>query len=93
MALATAVLGGSVLDIIEVQMAQVGMFDVPEEWNPDAYKLLVNVFYLCPYIMALLGLFFLFITIFQRYGVDQTEDEEEEYDQNGNRIYYNGGAL
>jgi len=91
-ALSTAVIGGSTLDILEVQMAQAGMLDVPEKWNPDAYKPLINIFYICPYIMSLLGLFVLFITIFQRYGIDQSEDEEY-YDNQGNQIIYNGGAL
>lgn len=91
-ALATAVVGGSIIDIVEVQLVQAGMVDVPAEWSPDAYKLLINIFYVMPYVISLLGLFILFVTIYQRYGIDQEEEEYEE-DEYGNKIYYNGGAL
>ena len=99
MALATAVVGGSVLDILEVQMAGTGMLDVPNEWLIQSgstyyhpYTIMVNIFYAMPYIMALLGLLILFVTIYHRYTADTVEeDEEDEY--NAYMQQYNGGAL
>ena len=85
-ALWVAVIGGSVLDLIEYQFQLAGFFDVSAEWNvySTAYTVLVNLFYFGPYIIALLGLFVLLYTIYQRYFRD---DDEDDY------IMYNGGRL
>ena len=85
-ALWVAVVGGSILDIVEYQFVQSGVFDVSPEWNVygTVYTGLVNFFYFCPYVIALLGLFVLLYTIYQRYFRD---DDEDDY------MYYNGGRL
>lgn len=97
-ALATAVIGGSILDILEVQLAGAGLLDVSTEWLTPVgdtyihpYTILVNIFYAMPYIMALLGLVILFVTIYHRY-ISDTEEEDEE-DEYAYMQQYNGGAL
>ena len=76
-ALVLAVLGGSILDLLEGQFYAMGMYSLPPEWDTTAGEsMLVNVFYAVPYVLGLLGLFVLFVTIWHRVGRDREEEEE-----------------
>ena len=81
-ALSVAVFGGSILDIIEGNMYDLGMYAIDGDWGSAAswfaYDSVVNVFYLTPYIIAGLGVIILVVTIWHRHN----SDEEEDYQQN-----------
>lgn len=81
MALTVAVLGGSILDMLEGQFYAMGWYSLPAEWDTNAGEgMLVNIFFAMPYILGLLGLFVLFVTIYHRVGQDrEDEDEYNEY--------------
>ena len=82
-ALSVAVFGGSILDIIEGNMYDLGMYAIDGDWGSAsswfAYDSVVNIFYLTPYIIGLLGVVILFLTIWHRHGSDEPEDENEYY--------------
>lgn len=78
LALVLAVLGGSILDLLEGQFYSLGFYDnLPPEWDTTAGEgMLVNIFYAIPYILGLLGIFVLVVTIWHRVGRDREEEEE-----------------
>lgn len=80
-ALSVAVLGGSLVDILEKKFYDLGFFAIEGQWGEGftAYYAVVNIFYLTPYIMAGLGVLILIITIWHRHGSDR---EEDVYDPN-----------
>lgn len=82
LALVIAIFGGSILDLLEGNFYALGFYsNLPAEWDTTAGEgMLVNIFYAVPYILAILGLFVLFVTIFHRVGRDR-EDEDEEYNE------------
>lgn len=77
-ALVIAILGGSILDLLEGQFYAMGWYsNLPAEWDTTVGEsMLVNVFYACPYILGLLGIFVLIVTIWHRVGRDREEEEE-----------------
>lgn len=77
-ALVLAIVGGSIMDLLEGQFYAMGLYsNLPPEWDTTAGEsMLVNVFYACPYVFGLLGLFVLFVTIWHRVGRDREEEEE-----------------
>lgn len=80
-ALLLAVIGGSILDLLEGQFYSLGLYsNLPAEWDTTAGEsMLVNIYYAVPYILGVLGLFVLFVTIWHRVGRDR--EEEEEYNE------------
>lgn len=80
-----AVIGGSLLDILENQFLQIGWFDIVSSWSGmDGYRLMADLFYFTPYIIGLLGVFILLMTIYQRYIKDNGDDYE--YGVNGGNL-------
>lgn len=82
LALIIAIFGGSILDLLEGNFYALGFYsNLPAEWDTTAGEgMLVNIFYAVPYILALLGLYILFITIWHRHGSDREDnDEYNEY--------------
>lgn len=75
-ALIVAVLGGSLIDILESTFDKAGFFIVGDNWNFDAYTAMVNLFYLTPYVIAILGIVILVVTIWHRHGKDQELPED-----------------
>lgn len=80
-ALVLAILGGSILDLLEGSFYAMGFYDnIPPEWDTTAGEgMLVNVFFAVPYVLGILGIFVLFVTIWHRVGRDR--EEEEEYSE------------
>lgn len=79
-ALSLAVFGGSLVDILEEKFYSLGMFNIEGSWNNfDTYNQVVAVFYLCPYILAGLGVLILFLTIWHRHGSDREDEEINRY--------------
>lgn len=86
-ALVVAVLGGSILDLLEGQFYAMGWYELPAEWDTNAGEsMLVNIFYATPYIIGLLGLFVLFATIWHRVGQDRDEEDEEYTDYRSDQL-------
>lgn len=85
-ALSVAVLGGSLVDILEAKFYDLGMYDINGSWGAEsswyAYNSVVNIFYLTPYIIGLLGVVILVLTIWHRHGSDREEDDQEYIRQN-----------
>lgn len=80
-----ATVGGPVLDILDNQFYSMGWFDLPDEWNTNAsYLGIVNIYYSLAYIIPIIGLFILFVTIYQRYRTDQ--EEQDDYVVMGGRL-------
>lgn len=84
--LVLAVIGGSLMDILEVNLVGAGLLETGD-WNNTFYTGLINIFYWIPYILGVLGIFILLTTIYQRYGKDKQDEEEDE------TYYINGGQL
>lgn len=82
-ALSLAVMGGSILDIIEGYFYELGLFDVAGEWGAESswftYNSMVNIFYFTPYLLAGLGILILVLTVWHRHNSDK---EEDVYDPN-----------
>lgn len=81
-----AIYGGSVLDILENEFLNMGWFDTVAAWGGmSGYRMIADLFFLCPYAIGLLGLFILLFTIYQRYFKD-TGDDDYEYGINGGNL-------
>lgn len=84
LAVGIAVVGGSIIDILENMFFGLGWFDLPTEWDStNGYRMLVNMFYAMEYIIPMIGLFILIVTYIQRHT---TDDDEDEYTVRGGRI-------
>lgn len=83
-ALSVAVLGGSLVDILESTFYQIGWFDIEGTgvWGDfTAYNQIVNIFYLTPYVIGILGVVILIYTIWHRHGSDKAV-EDDYYNNN-----------
>ena len=80
-----ATIGGSVLDILSNQFYNMGWYDLPSEW--DSPINIANIYYAVIYILPIIGIYILFVTIYQRYRTDQ----DDEYDYNSYMIQ--GGRM
>ena len=81
-ALILAVIGGSLMDILEVNLVGAGLLETGD-WNNSFYASLINIYYWIPYILGGLGIFILLTTIYQRYGKDKEDDDTEYYTNDG----------
>lgn len=63
------------LDVMLVQFADLGMFDVPDAWDSAAsVTKLVNLFYLLEYAIPAIGIAYFFVSATRRQEYDQYKD-------------------
>ena len=86
-----ATIGGPILDILTDMFYNLGWYDLSSEWKTVSnysYSI-ANIYYAVIYILPIIGMYILFVTIYQRYRTDR--DEMDEYDNN--RYMIKGGRM